>query len=72
MTSDNVTTKCTLAETQSTDRDIRDRLVDLDNSDKNVDTWTANYIDNIVFRYKGPLSEKQRAKAIEILEKFGF
>lgn len=55
-----------------TDLEIRDRLVELDNSDKTVDSWTASFIDSVVFKYKGPLSEKQRAKSLEILEKFGF
>ncbi|MFO0940115.1 MAG: hypothetical protein U0930_05045 [Pirellulales bacterium] len=55
-----------------TDQEIRDRLVELDNSDKTVDSWTATFIDSIVFRFKGPLSEKQRSKALEILERFGF
>lgn len=54
------------------DMEIRDRLVALDNSDKTVDSWTASFIDSVVFRYKGPLSEKQRAKSLEILERFGF
>lgn len=54
------------------DLEIRQRLVQLDNSDKDVDSWTAGFIESIVFRYKGPLSDKQRSKAIEVLERFGF
>jgi len=53
------------------DSDIRARLVDLDDSDSNVSSFEAGFIESVVFKYKGPLSEKQRALALQILEKYG-
>jgi len=53
------------------DREIRERLVDLDDSDSNVSSFEAGFIESVVFKYKGPLSEKQRALALQILEKYG-
>jgi len=53
------------------DSEIRDRLVDLDNSDCSVSSFEAGFIESVVFKYKGPLSAKQRAVALQILEKYG-
>ena len=52
-----------------TDEEIRSELKSIDAGDHDVSTWTANFIESIVYEYKGPLSDKQRAKAMEIIQK---
>lgn len=56
-----------------TDDEIRDRLRKLDESDKEVTSWEAGFIENVCFKYSTwTLSEKQRSTAIDILEKYGY
>lgn len=53
------------------DEELRDELKALDqNEDIDMDSWEAGFIENVVYKYKGPLSEPQRAKAEQIIEKY--
>lgn len=54
-----------------TDEEIREELRFLDtNADVTVDSWEAGFIESVVYKYKGPLSESQRKKAEQIIEKY--
>lgn len=54
-----------------TDEELRDELTALDISEHvTVESWEADFIENNVYRYHGPLSEAQRKKAAEIIEKY--
>jgi len=54
-----------------TDEEIREELKAIDhNEDIEVDSWEAGFIENVVYKYKGPLSETQRKKALEIIDKY--
>jgi hypothetical protein len=53
------------------DEDIRDDLKCIDeDEDITVGSWEADFIESVLYRYKGRLSEKQRQKAKEIIEKY--
>ncbi len=54
-----------------TDEELRDELTALDISEHvTVESWEADFIESVVFRYHGPLSEAQRKKAEQIVEKY--
>lgn len=54
-----------------TDAELREELKAIDtDEDIVVDSWEASFIENVVYKYKGPLSEGQRAKAEQIIEKY--
>jgi len=55
------------------DADIRDALEELDQEDDiDVSPWEAEFIDSVCFKNGHlPLTEAQRAKAVEILEQYG-
>ncbi len=54
-----------------TDEELREELRDLDVSEHvEMDSYEADFIENVVYRQKGPLTEKQRKKAEQILEKY--
>jgi hypothetical protein len=54
-----------------TDEELREALKELDTApDVDVDSWEAEFIEHVVYKYKGPLSEPQRKKAEEIIEKY--
>lgn len=54
-----------------TDEELREELRLLDtNEDVTVDSWEADFIESVVYKYKGPLSESQRKKAEQIIEKY--
>jgi len=53
------------------DAEIRERLQDIDEDDDiDVSSWEAGFIESVVYRYKGPLSDAQREKARQIIEKY--
>lgn len=53
------------------DEQIRNTLRDIDeNEDIDVSSWEAEFIEGIVYDYEGPLSEAQRIKAKQIIEKY--
>lgn len=52
------------------DEMIRESLIELDESDFDVNEWEATFIDVVCYKYEGPLSEKQLAKSMQILEKY--
>ena len=55
------------------DENLRNRLKELDESeDTDVSTFAAGFIESLVYKYDGPLSEKQREKAKEILDEYDF
>lgn len=54
-----------------TDGELREELRELDtNPDVTVDSFEADFIENVVYQYAGPLSEKQRKTAERIIEKY--
>lgn len=53
-----------------TDEDIRDLLKQIDeDSDIDVSSWEAGFIESIVYKYDGPLSDAQRKKALEVIDR---
>lgn len=51
-------------------KDIVDALREIDeNEDISVSSWEANFLDS-VFKWDGELTDKQRAKSIEIITKY--
>lgn len=54
------------------DREIREALREVDEDpDVDVGSWAADFIENVLYKYHGALSQKQREKALEIIEKHG-
>lgn len=54
-----------------TDEELREALRDIDQAEEiDVDSWEADFIENVLYRYKGPLSDAQREKAQEIIDKY--
>ena len=54
-----------------TDEEPREELRFLDtNDDVTVDSWEAGFIESVAYKGKGPLSESQRKKAEQIIEKY--
>jgi hypothetical protein len=52
---------------------FRRRLRRLDESDSHdVTSWEASFIDSVVYKYDGPLSQKQIETAEVILDRYGF
>jgi hypothetical protein len=52
------------------DDDLRALLEELDESDEDVTSWEAEFIENVCYNYRGPLSERQREVAEGMLEKY--
>lgn len=53
------------------DADIRARLKELDESDHEVSSWEAAFIESVLFRQTGSLTDSQRNKALQILDDYG-
>lgn len=54
------------------DQEIRRRLKLIDDDDAvDVTRWEADFIESVVYKYNGPLSDKQRDAAEKIIEKYG-
>ena len=53
-------------------RELRDRLNDLDESDEDVSDWAADFLENVLSNYLGPLSDRQIEAAEDLLEQHGF
>lgn len=49
-----------------TDDELRDALREIDEGDADVSEWEAEFIESVVYRYDGPLSERQKAVAERI------
>lgn len=55
------------------DAELRARLRALDlDEETDVTGWEADFIESVVYKYEGPLSEKQREAAAKILETYGY
>jgi hypothetical protein len=52
------------------DDDLRAMLEELDEADVDVTSWEAKFIENVCYNYRGPLSDRQREVAEEMLEKY--
>lgn len=53
------------------DTEIREQLKAIDEDDDvDVTSWEADFIDSIVYQYKGWLTAPQRTTAIKIIEKY--
>lgn len=55
-----------------TDKEIRDVLTHLDNSDREVSSWEANFLESVLHKWDGPLSEGQRTSAERMIERYGY
>ena len=54
-----------------TDEELREELRDLDVSEHvEMDSYEADFIESVVYQYKGTLSDKQRKLAERIIEKY--
>lgn len=54
-----------------TDAELREELKFIDVSeDVTVTSWEAGFIENVVYKYDGPLSEDQRKTAEQIIDKY--
>lgn len=53
-----------------TDREIRDDLKKVDELDDDVTDFEADFINNVVYQYPGPLSRRQREIAEQIIGKY--
>lgn len=53
-----------------TNQELRERLTEIDKSDVEVSDWEADFLENVLYEYKGPLSPKQRAVAERMIEKY--
>ena len=50
---------------------LLDWLKELDESDEEVSSWEAKFIQNVLYgKYNGPLSEKQKAIIYDMQEKY--
>ncbi len=57
----------------SRDELLRHRLKKLDESETvDVTQWEADFIESVVYRYDGPMSQRQQESALRIVEKYGF
>lgn len=53
------------------DAELRERLQAIDeDEDVDVSQWEGEFLDSVVYKYHGPLSERQRECALQILEKY--
>jgi len=53
------------------DEELREELKSIDVSEfVTVSSWEADFIESVVYEYEGPLSDEQRDKAEEIIEKY--
>ena len=56
---------------EQTDEELREQLTEIDNDDDiDVTAWEANFIDQVVYKQKTPLSSKQREIARRIIEEY--
>jgi len=58
-------------ENRKTDDELRADLREIDTGDRDVNSWEAGFIERVVYQYRGPLTNKQRAIAIKIIEEYG-
>jgi hypothetical protein len=54
------------------DEILRDRLLDLDNSDEDLNSWECEFIESVGYDWEGPYTTNQRNKIVEMLEKYGY
>ncbi len=53
------------------DDQLRDKLEEIDNDDAiDVDTWEAKFIESVVYRQRGPMSDSQRKAAERIITRY--
>lgn len=52
--------------------EIRERLRELDRSDRELTSWEAGFVESILHGWDGPLTDKQRAAAERMLESHGY
>ena len=53
------------------DQELKDLLLELDESDHRVSEWEASFLDNVAFK-AGRMTPAQRKVAIDLLEKYGY
>lgn len=57
--------------TRDEDVEIRDKLRQIDNdSSIDVSAWEADFLESILHKQTGPLSEKQRIAANKMIDKY--
>ena len=56
---------------KSSDDKLREQLREIDeNEDLEVTSFEASFLESVLFKYSGPLSEKQRAVARDMIERY--
>jgi hypothetical protein len=52
------------------DEMLREQLQAVDDGEEEVTAWEAAFINNLVYEYGGPLSDKQRETAQNIIDRY--
>lgn len=52
------------------DESIKAGLRDIDNSDIEIESWEADFIETILFKWEGQLTARQTSTAADIIEKY--
>ena len=55
---------------KSEDEKLREKLKKIDVLDVDVSSFEASFLESVLFKYQGPLSEKQRAVARDMIERY--
>ena len=55
---------------EPSDERLREQLLEIDELEEDVTTFEGCFIDSVCFKWKGPLSPKQRAVAKEMIERY--
>jgi hypothetical protein len=53
-----------------TDEELRARLREIDEGEAAVTEWEANFLESVVYKYHGPLSDRQRDAALELIDRY--
>jgi hypothetical protein len=53
-----------------TDDQIREQLSAIDDSEAVCSAWEGDFLENVLFRFKGPLTKSQRTVALRMIETY--
>ena len=54
------------------DEDLKERLLQLNESDEDLNSWESDFMESVGFEWDGPYTYGQKAKIEEMLEKYGY
>lgn len=54
------------------DEELRERLLDLDESSEDLNSWECDFMESVAFDWEGPYTRSQQSKIEEMLEKYGY